>query len=156
MVMFYWFESMSRPPEIDQPNVRRLGVFKSAAMITFNQQHYYFSTRFLSLDVNWGLEYRYCCLPNPFWFYILPPSFSLWSPRKGMVHHLNSDGSTDVNKSSCGDTCTGIRRSHFTKWQPLWGKHYVKWRPTESIKGVSALLTSIRLHGSSGQYVPFC
>ena len=52
MVMFYWFESMSRPPEIDQPNVRRLGVFKSAAMITFNQQHYYFSTRFLSLDVN--------------------------------------------------------------------------------------------------------
>ena len=35
MVMFYWFESMSRPPEIDQPKVRRLGVFKSAAMITF-------------------------------------------------------------------------------------------------------------------------
>ena len=35
VMMYYWFESMSRPPEIDQPKVRRLGVFKSAAMITW-------------------------------------------------------------------------------------------------------------------------
>ena len=39
MLKSYWLESMSRPPEMDQPKVRRLGVFKSAAMITFNQ-HY--------------------------------------------------------------------------------------------------------------------
>ena len=40
MLKVYWLESMSRPPEMDQPKVRRLGVFKSAAMITFNQ-HYF-------------------------------------------------------------------------------------------------------------------
>ena len=35
MLKSYWLESMSRPPEMDQPKVRRLGVFKSAAMITW-------------------------------------------------------------------------------------------------------------------------
>ena len=53
MVKVYWFESMSRPPEIDQPKVRRLGVFKSAAMITFKQ--HYFLTRF-SMVVIEGLD----------------------------------------------------------------------------------------------------
>ena len=54
--MFYWFESMSRPPEIDQPNVRRLGVFKSAAMITFNQQHITFLPDFYHLMLIEGLN----------------------------------------------------------------------------------------------------
>ena len=61
VMMYYWFESMSRPPEIDQPKVRRLGEFKSAAMITF-KQHYCFLTRFLSFNVMMLIEGLNICI----------------------------------------------------------------------------------------------
>ena len=72
MLKSYWLESMSRPPEMDQPKVRRLGVFKSAAMITLNQT-LLFDQVFITLTE--GLNFCICCISNAvhsFWFHILP------------------------------------------------------------------------------------
>ena len=86
--MVYWFESISRPPEMDQPKVRKLGVFKSAAIITCNQP---FDQGIVDL-----IEEYLCFKKNSIDFpFKSGPCFSFTWPKK--VHHLSSDGSTDVN-----------------------------------------------------------